>query len=141
MPSIDLREMVRFLLSGGVATGGNLAAVWLVRPFTSFTVALLVGIAVGMTLSFLLSKLFAFQSRDWSATKGEAGRFLIVYGLGLVFYWLAAMGGRVVFNMMGVPMLIAESLAILGGAGVMVVTSYFGHRFFTYRQTTGSVGG
>ena len=74
--AIDVREFIRFFLSGVTATVGNMAAVWLTRRFLPFETALLAGIAAGITISFALSKIFAFRSRPWNRAVGEAAEIL-----------------------------------------------------------------
>lgn len=132
VPAIEYRELTRFLLAGGLATAGNLAAVWAAGIFMSFKLSLLVGIGVGMTISFFATKIFAFRARDWSRSGHEAGRFLLVYGIGLVLYWSTALVAKGFLIKAGLSDVAAESAAVIVGAGVMLVTSYFGHRFFTY---------
>jgi putative flippase GtrA len=131
--AIDVREFARFFLSGVTATIGNMAAVWLARHFLSYETALLAGIAAGITVSFTLSKVFAFRSRPWNRAFGEAARFLIVWGTGCGIYWVLAMFVRGFLLAHGVPAQAAEPAGILIGSGSMMVTSYCGHRFFTYR--------
>ena len=130
---IDVREFARFVLSGVTATIGNVTAVWLARRFLSFEIALLAGIATATTISFSLSKLFAFRSRSWNRAVGEAARFLIVYTTGSTIYWMIAVFIRMFLLARGVAVEIAEPGSILVGAGTMMLTSYCGHRFFTYR--------
>jgi putative flippase GtrA len=131
--AIDVREFIRFFLSGVTATVGNMAAVWLTRRFLPFETALLAGIAAGITISFALSKIFAFRSRPWNRAVGEATRFLIVYAAGCSIYWALAIFVRRFLVAHGAPLQVAEPAAILAGAGSMMVTSNIGHRFFTYR--------
>ena len=132
-PAIDVREFARFILSGVTATIGNMVAVWLARRFLSFEIALLAGIATAVVISFALSKLFAFRSLSWNRAVGEAARFLIVYATGCAVYWVAAVSIRRFLLAHGVAVEAAEPAAILVGAGTMMLTSYSGHRFFTYR--------
>jgi putative flippase GtrA len=131
--AIDVREFARFVLSGVTATIGNMVAVWLARRFLSFEIALLAGIATAIAISFALSKFFAFRSRSWNRAIGEAARFLIVYATGcavevvvrgVIVRFLLVNGGSVEAS---------EPGGILVGAGTMMLTSYCGHRFFTYR--------
>jgi putative flippase GtrA/SAM-dependent methyltransferase len=131
--AIDMREFARFVLGGVTATIGNVTAVWLARRFLSFEIALLAGIATAITISFSLSKLFAFRSRSWNHTVGEAARFLIVYTTGSAIYWMIAVFIRTFLLARGVAVEVAEPGSILVGAGTMMLTSYCGHRFFTYR--------
>ena len=131
--AIDVREFARFVLSGVTATIGNIVAVWLARRFLSFEIALLAGIATAIAISFALSKFFAFRSRSWNRAVGEAARFLIVYASGCAMYWMVAVFIRMFLLAHGVAVEAAEPGGILVGAGTMMLTSYCGHRFFTYR--------
>jgi putative flippase GtrA len=142
--AIDIREFARFILSGVTATLGNIAAVWVARHFVSFEIALLAGILAGVTISFLLSKLFAFGSLSWERAGSEATRFLIVYAVSCAAYWaVAVVSGRFLL-VHGVAVETAEIAGVLIGAATMMLTSYFGHRFFTYRtyqRTVERLGG
>jgi putative flippase GtrA len=133
LATIDVREFARFTLSGVSATIGNITAVWLTRRFLSFEVALLAGIATAITVSFALSKFFAFRSRSWKPAVGEAVRFLIVYATGCALYWTVAVFIRMFLLGHGAAVEAAEPGGVLVGAGTMMLTSYCGHRFFTYR--------
>jgi putative flippase GtrA len=131
--AIDVREFTRFVLSGLAATTGNILTVWLTRRFLSFEIALLAGIATAIAMSFALSKFFAFRSRSWNRAVGEAARFLIVYATGCAVYWMVAVFIRMFLLAHGMAVEAAEAGGILVGAGTMMLTSYCGHRFFTYR--------
>lgn len=106
---------------------------WISRSFVPYTTALLFGIAAGITISFLLTKFFAFRSREWRRASGEVPRFLLVYGIGLVVYWVSAVQVSSMLIRAHSETAVAEVGGVLFGAGLMVVTSYLGHRFFTYR--------
>jgi putative flippase GtrA len=131
--AIDMREFGRFVLTGVIATVGNLAAVWLARQIVAFEIALLAGLATGLTVSFVLSKMFAFGSPSWNRASGEASRFLVVYAVGCVTYWAVAVVTARLAAAHGFAAEIRDIVSALVGAGTMTFTSYFGHRFFTYR--------
>jgi putative flippase GtrA len=130
---VEVGELVRFILTGVTATLGNMVAVWLARSYWAFEAALLAGIAAGITVSFVLSKWFAFGSRSWGGAPGEMARFLVVYAVSCALYWVIAVAAERLGRACGLSVLAAEALGILIGAGTMAVTSYLGHRFFTYR--------
>ena len=140
MKTIDPAELVRFILSGVISTLANIAAVRLVRFAVSYEVALLAGIVAGLLVSFALTKLFAFGSRSWSRAPGEAARFVVVFLAGCVLYWAAAVTVSRLGLAYGLSSLVAETGGILAGGGVMMVSSYLGHRFFTYRTAQRAVG-
>jgi putative flippase GtrA/SAM-dependent methyltransferase len=130
--AIDIREFLRFALTGVVATVGNVVAVWMARQAMPFEAALLVGIAAGLTISFLMSKLFAFGSPSWDRAGGEFARFLIVYGASCGIYWVVAVVARWAAARSGATTDLADMGGLLTGAATMALTSYLGHRFFTY---------
>jgi putative flippase GtrA len=129
---LDIREFARFVVAGIAATVANLAALWGALFLVSYKVALLAGIAAGLMTSFLLSKLFAFGSASWRRAGGEGMRFLLVYAVGCVVYWGVSVIGRSLLMSYQAPHTIAELGGALTGAGTMLLTSYFGHRFITY---------
>jgi putative flippase GtrA len=130
-PAVNFWEFTRFLLSGGVATLGNICTVWILRSTVSYGVAVIWGICAGATISFFMAKYFAFRSRSLAGTGGEAFRFLVIYGFGLVLYWGTAVVTRAMLSAR-TSSIIADTSGVLAGAALMAVTGYFGHRFFTY---------
>lgn len=133
---LDAREFARFIATGVIATIGNLGVFWALRQPAGFEPALLCGIAAGFAISFVLTKLFAFRSDAAFGAGGELARFLVVYALGvMVNMAVAVLAGRFVLPHW-LPARGAEMAGAFLGAGSMTFTSYFGHRFFTYR--TGS---
>jgi putative flippase GtrA len=130
-PAVNFWEFTRFLLGGGVATLGNLCVVLALRSAVSYGIAVTCGICAGATISFLMSKFFAFRSRSLSGTGREAIRFLVIYGVGLVLYWGTAVVTRTML-LPRAPPIVADTSGVLVGAALMAITGYFGHRFFTY---------
>jgi putative flippase GtrA len=131
--AVDVSELVRFILTGVTATLGNVTSVWLARFYWPFEAALLAGIAAGLTISFFMSKWFAFGSRSWGRAPGEVTRFMVVYAVSCTLYWAVGVVAVRLGRAYGLSVPVAEVLGILTGAGTMTVTSYLGHRFFTYR--------
>jgi putative flippase GtrA len=132
---VDPREFARFVVTGIIATIGNMTAVAVALNFTSYQIAVIVGIAVGASISFPLAKILAFQSRDWRDARTEMPRFVLVYAIGVSISWLVSMafGHGVLLRFL--PLRQAELLGALIGAGTCTVTNYLGHRFYTYRGT------
>jgi putative flippase GtrA len=135
--AVDFSEFLRFVFTGMLASVGNLVAVWSARRSQSFELSLLVGIVVALAISFTLSKWFAFGSGSWRSGFAEAPRFLTVFSAGCALYWATAVfAGKFVLPHF-IPPAVAEGCGVLIGAGAMTVTSYLGHRFFTYRTHQG----
>ncbi len=135
---VDPAEFARFVASGVTATAGNLAVVWMLRRMVEYHFALVGGAATGLSISFAMSKLFAFRSREDFGLNGELGRFLMVWGAGTCVYMAVAMIMGTIVLPLWLPEGPAEMGGALCGAGSMAVTSYLGHRFFTYRSARGA---
>lgn len=127
-----MRQFVRFLLCGGLAAGLNWASRFLFSIWLPFEYAVMAAFFVGLISGYLLMRLYVFE------TKQEAGllqisKYVAVNMLALVqtliisvvlLRWvLPALG---VFNQ-------ADAIAHLIGVLTPVVTSYFGHKFITFR--------
>lgn len=129
----DEKEFARFIASGVCSTIGNLLTVLAVAEFASYWVALLCGIATAASISFLLTKVFVFGSKSWSkGAVSEGGRFAVVYFTGCLLYFLTALLVENLLSGYDLSLKLVQIAGVIVGAGVMVVTSYFGHRFFTY---------
>ena len=130
--SIDLYEFSRFILTGMTATVGNMATVYASGFLIEYRLALIAGLIVGFLISFVMGKLFAFKSPSTSATRHELGRFILVYAFGATLYWFVAsfVGLHVASRFL--PPRLAQLVGVFAGASLMVITSYFGHRLFTF---------
>lgn len=138
---VDPREFGRFVVTGVVATAANLLAVWLARHVMAFQYALIIGVAAGASVSFPMSKRFAFRSAGWKQSHHELIRFALVYAIGVLVYWTVAMitGKLILPVFVGRP--VAELMGAFVGAGTMTFTSYFGHRYYTYRHGRAAAAG
>lgn len=132
---LNRAEFARFVLSGLVATLGNMAAMHVARAELAYEFALLVGFVAGLSISFALTKLFAFRSRSWARAPGEAVRFLMVYLSGFAAYWTTAVLSNRLGLLITLRPVVTENIGILVGGGVMMIVTYFGHRFFTYHTS------
>jgi len=109
---------LRFLLSGGIAAAINIGAV-------------VVAYLIGMTAAYVLMLLFVFPASGKSRAH-EYLRFGLVNLVALVQVWLVSVGlARWAFPALGFawhPDTVAHVVGVLSP----VVTSYAGHKFFTF---------
>ena len=129
----DLKEFARFAFSGFFSTMSNLVTVVLATEILSYDRALLLGIIVGAIVSYIITKLFVFKSKTWSASTGWEGlRFTLVFtASSIIYYFTAYYVGTLLVSQFGFEK-IAHAGGVLAGSGVMLFSSYFGHRYFTY---------
>ena len=126
-------QFARFVLSGVIAAGSNFLAVWLARRALSYEVSLVIGAVVALITSFVLSKWYAFGSQSRQKAPSELTRFLAVFFVGFALYWGVAVLVTTVLKKSFVYSATSEILGVLAGSAAMTLSSYVGHRFFTYR--------
>lgn len=128
--SARLREYLRFLISGGLAAGVNFGSRFIFSSFAPFEVAVALAYVVGMVIAFWLFRTQVFSKGTTSLQKAMF-RFTLVNVFGLLQTWLVSIGFVTLID--SGSHAIDEALAHFVGMSLAVVTSYFGHRFYTFR--------
>lgn len=125
-------EFIKFVLASGTAAACNILARWILSSFMSFEVSVVIAFLIGMTVAFVLNRRFVF-GKSKRHVRSEAARFTLVNLLALVQVWVVSVVlANWIFPAIGLvwqPELIAHVVGVLSP----VVTSYFGHRYFTFR--------
>jgi putative flippase GtrA len=129
-------EFAQFLLVGGVAALVNFLARIVINQFVSFSLAVVLAYVVGMLTAFVLSKMYVFEKsgrhhlhelRDFTIVNLFAVAQVWGISVGLLEYVFPAIGYR----------FYAPEVAHLIGLSVPAVTSYFGHKHFSFRKHPG----
>lgn len=133
MARLAKSQFLRFLATGGVAACVNLVARYLLDRALSFELAVALAFVFGMTTAYLLAKLFVFEPTGRSIAS-EFWRFAVVNAVALVLVWSISVGlARGLFPAIGFTWH-ANDIAHLIGVLAPAVTSYLGHRHFSFRQ-------
>lgn len=133
-----MRQFWSFLVVGGLAAIVN----WCSRIMFSaqgmtFEVAVVIAYILGMVTAYLLSRMFVFEKSGRSMA-GEIWRFTLVNLVALVVVFVVSVTlERWALPAMGWTWRTAE---VAHGVGVLspVLTSYLGHRYFTFGQARSS---
>jgi putative flippase GtrA len=125
-------EFLRFLVAGGIAAGANFGSRFVFSMFLNYGFAVFFAYLVGMLVAFLLMRGHVFDAKGGSLS-AQVMKFVgvnvvavlqtLVISLALARWLLPSFG--IVEH--------AEALAHLVGVLVPVVSSYFGHKFFTFQ--------
>ena len=127
-------EFPRFLIAGGIAAAANFGSRFVFSIFFPYAFAVFLAYLVGMVIAFLLMRGHVFNPSNGSLVPQVAKFFVVnvfavlqtlVISL-LMANWLLPEVGLSTQSK-------AEALAHLVGVLVPVVTSYFGHKFLTFR--------
>lgn len=127
------REFLAFAVAGGVAAGVN----WVSRIgfslFAPLEAAVVLAYLVGMTTAYTLNRLFVF-SKSGRTVGAEYTRFALVNLVALGQVFIVTVGlAEWVFPAVGFTWRPAEVAHALGVASP-IVTSYLGHRHFTFSK-------
>lgn len=123
---------VRFLLAGGIAAAANYGSRFLFSCWVVYEQAVVLAYLVGMVVAFILMRGHVFEGKG-KALAPQVVKFLGINILAVTQTLLMSVAlARWVLPALG-AVDHAEALAHLVGVLVPVITSYFGHKFLTFR--------
>lgn len=126
-------EFNRFVLTGGFAAGVNFLSRIGLSEFMSYRMAVFVAYIIGMITAYTLAKIFVFE-KSHQLVHHEFAKFTIVNVVAVIQVWLISVGlaeyGFPAINFTFYP----EEVAHLIGISVPVITSYYGHKHFTFSK-------
>ena len=126
------RRFGRFLFVGVAAAAVNILSRVAISHFVRFEYAVALAFPIALTFAFMMSRLFVFEISDRSVWE-QYCRFFLVNVVALVQVWLVSVGLTYwVFPAIGWTVqaeLAAHTIAVCSP----VVTSYYAHKFFTFK--------
>jgi len=126
-------QFIRFLFFNGLAALANIGSRVLFSMVMSYQIAVIFAYLVGMTIAFTFSKLYVFPASDRSV-KEQYTRFAIVNVFAVIQVWCISVGlASYIFPKMGFSFY-PELTAHIIGVGFPVITSYYGHKLFTFKS-------
>lgn len=126
------RQFAVFLLTGGMAAAVNFGSRIFYSRWVDFSSAVLFAYLTGMVTAFLLAKAFVFANSRQSL--GRSGFFFILVNMvALLQTWAISLGlAHYLFPWLGVSRF-AEEIAHAVGIAVPAVSSYLGHKYWSFR--------
>jgi len=126
------RQFVLFLVAGGLAAAVNFGSRILLSQWLHYVPAIVIAYCLGMITAFTLNKLFVFS---------DAGNRLHHQVLWFIAINLAAVAQTIVISLLFARWVLPalgvdfhnETIAHAIGVAVPVVTSYIGHKRFSFR--------
>jgi putative flippase GtrA len=132
LPRVQISPFVRFVIAGGLAALVNVLMRLLLSRFVSFELAVALAFPFGLTTAYLLSRRFVFE-RSEDSIPAQYVRFTIVNLFALLQVWVLSVGlANWLFPKLGFTWH-AELIAHTIGVVSPVITSYYGHKLFTFR--------
>ena len=126
------KQFALFLVSGGLAAALNWGSRFLFSGLFRFEAAVVLAFLVGLLSGFILMRLFVFNGAG-KPIAPQVGKYIAINLFALLQTLVISLVlARWVLPSFGI-VVHAEALAHLVGVLVPVVTSYFGHKLFTFR--------
>lgn len=126
-------QFARFLIAGGLAALVNIASRLLFSLAAPFEWAVVLAYLIGMATAYVLNRMFVFEPTGRAATS-EIMWFVLVNLVALALVFGISVGlSRLVFPALGFTWH-AETVAHVIGVLAPAVTSYFGHKHFSFRR-------
>lgn len=126
-------EFLQFLIVGGFSAGVNFVSRIGFSEFVSYRYAIVLAYLVGMLTAFLLSKHYVFE-KSGRPFKDELRDFTIVNLFAVIQVWLISVGLAEYFFPYISFSYFPEEIAHIIGLGIPVISSYFGHKYFSFRK-------
>lgn len=126
-------EFLRFAAVGGVAALVNWSSCLVLSMSVPLWIAVIPAYGAGMATAFTLTRFFVFASSG-RTVRSEVWRFTLVNGVSLIQVWIVTMGlANILFPTVGFSWHM-DAVAHAIGVASPIVTSFFAHKHFTFRQ-------
>jgi len=126
------KQFISFLFAGGFAAVVNFGSRFFYNEFVSFSNAVILAYITGMITAFVLTKFFVFE-KSIHSTKKEFFYFTLVNVVAFIQTDIISVGfAKYLFPMMGFEFY-PEAVAHAMGVIFPVSTSFFGHKYFSFR--------
>ncbi len=133
MSKANSSEFLQFLIVGGFSAGINFVSRIGFSELVSYRYAIILAYLIGMITAFLFSKHYVFE-KSGRPFKDELRDFTIVNIFAVIQVWIISVGlAEYLFPYINFR-LYPEEVAHLIGLGIPVVSSYYGHKYFSFRK-------
>ena len=130
----ETKTFVFFLFCGGIAAVVEVGSRWLVNFWLSYTMAIVLARLAGMLVAFLLFKFLVFKTAASGRAQREGGWFLFINLLAILQVWLISVGlTDYAFPWLGMDYH-AKDIAHFIGVSTTALSSFIGHKFFTFKK-------
>lgn len=126
------REFIRFLFLGGLAAAVNFFSRIALGHFMSYLESMIVSYLLGFGVAYFLFRHYAFPSTQ-NNYKRELFYFVMVNILGIIQTCLISIALFDYGLNFITSTLLREEVAHLIGIGVPAISSYFGHKYLTFK--------
>ncbi|HMS84250.1 MAG TPA: GtrA family protein [Nitrospira sp.] len=126
------RQFLLFLVTGGAAAGVNFGSRIVYNLWLSYSLSIIIAYLTGMVTAFMLARSFVFTATSQDVHR-SALFFALVNMVAVVQTWAISMGlANYILPFFNVTRFVPE-IAHAAGVVAPVVTSYLGHKHWSFR--------
>ncbi len=128
----EKRQFILFIITGGTSAVINILSRIILSDFFRFEIAILISYGIGMIIAFNLANKFVFLNSKKSIKKSFPA-FALVNLISVIQTFFVSIFIKnwliIFFDNLSLVELIAHSC----GLGVLVFTSFYGHKYITFK--------
>ena len=126
------KQFFLFILAGGTSAIINMLSRIILSIFLRFEFSILLAYLIGMIIAFFLSKKFVFNNPKKSNNKTFAAFALINLISVIQTFFISTLMRNWLITILD-NLTIAELISHLCGLGILTFTSFFGHKYITFK--------
>jgi putative flippase GtrA len=132
---IHAPQFLRFLALGGFAAAVNWLSRFPLQRVMTFAEAVALAYVIGMVVAFVLFRLYVFPASPQPLDR-QIRFFVLVNIAGIMQVWAVSMAlVYYLFPAVGFVGTLSEPIGHGIAIGVPTISSYFGHRYLTFRRS------
>ena len=128
----EKRQFILFIITGGTSAIINILSRIILSNFFRFEIAILISYGIGMITAFSLAKRYVFLNSNKSIRKSFPA-FALVNLISVLQTFLVSIFIKnwliIFFN----NLLFIELISHTCGLGILVFTSFYGHKYITFK--------
>ena len=132
MVKINLKQIIKFIISGGFAAFANVVSRIFFSNLFSYEISILFSFFVGLITAFVLMRKYVFVFKRNSLLL-QIMRFVFVNLISLILIYLITFTLKYLLGIIIINIEIIELLAHIGGVSFPIMTSFLFHKYFTFK--------
>ena len=129
---INFNQVFRFILFGGLAAFANITSRIIFSKFFSYELSIIFSFLIGLTIAFTLMRKYVFVFKKNHIYR-QIRRFILINILSLMQTFFISLGLNLLLSLIVNKVQLVELIAHIVGVSFPVITSYFAHKYFTFK--------
>lgn len=125
------KQFILFVVAGGIAALGNFCSRIVINQWLDFNISVVLAYCIGMFIAYTLSRIFVFTERKTSVLSSSF-KFVLVNVIAVIQTYFISVYLNM-FLQAHIDWSYTEEIAHAVGIVVPVITSFIGHKYFSFK--------